>query len=195
MRRTALVATAAISLAGIWAAAANSETNSTKQITPHTHSPPPRHCTIAGFRPFSASVWRLGAWKRGRPPAKVLRARTAAYACAALAHRRAMKRTWQRDARRYFAHRKSMLWIVKYKPYVYPDGKRWAAPYPIAWCESGGHYYANDQGPLPSGAYGEIPPYPQYQPAKVQDEVAYQLMQEGKEYSAWVEWEGGCVYR
>lgn len=83
-----------------------------------------------------------------------------------------------------------MLWRERVKPFVYPDGTRWAAPYPIALCESGGDYNVG-----PAGAYGEIPPYPQWQSPRAQDEIAYRLMHEGKEYSAWVEWESGCAYR
>lgn len=101
-----------------------------------------------------------------------------------------MHRIWRADKRAFYEHRAAMLWLEEFKPYIYPDGSRWSAPYPIALCESGGNYYASS-----AGAYGEIPPFPQYQPPKVQDEIAHKLMLEGKEYSAWVEWESGCPYR
>jgi hypothetical protein len=189
VKRIALAAIAALALAGIWATTATSETNSTHHITPSTHSPPPRHCTIDGFRPFSEAVWRLGAWKRGTPPVSVLEARTAALACATPPHRAAMRRTWRRDAAAFLAHRRHMVWLETMKPFVYPDGTRWAVPFPIAWCESGGNYFVG-----PSGAYGLIPPLPQYMSPAEQDRVAHELYVEHGE-GPWAPFETACIYR
>lgn len=83
-----------------------------------------------------------------------------------------------------------MIWLEKYKPFIYPSGKRWAAPWPVVACESGENYYAS-----PSGAYGEIPPLPQNQSPRVQDEIAYHLLHTVGEYRAWAEWETACPYR
>lgn len=85
-------------------------------------------------------------------------------------------------------------WVEKYRPFVYPDGSRWAAPYPVVWCESGpgGDYFIG-----PSGAYGLIPPYfPQYMSPREQDEAAYRTLHEVGVYQAWRRWEieQGCSY-
>ncbi len=82
-----------------------------------------------------------------------------------------------------------MLWLAKYKPFVYPDGSRWAAPYPVAWCESGGNYFVG-----PAGAYGLILE-PAYMSPREQDEAAYRLLHTVGEYQAWAKWESGCIYR
>jgi hypothetical protein len=82
-----------------------------------------------------------------------------------------------------------MLWRERVKPFVYPDGKHWAVPYPIAWCESGGDYFVG-----PSGAYGLIPPFPQYLPPRRQDEIAHRLYLEQGE-GPWRPYESGCAYR
>jgi hypothetical protein len=79
--------------------------------------------------------------------------------------------------------------LVRRKPFVYPDGRRWAVPYPIAWCESGGDYFVG-----PSGAYGLIPPFPQYMSPREQDRVALDLYRRMGE-SPWAPYEGGCAYR
>lgn len=83
-------------------------------------------------------------------------------------------------------------WRAKYKPYVYPDGSHWSAPYPVVWCESGpgGDY---DIGP--AGAYGEIMA-PAWQTPREQDEEAYRLVHTVGVYQAWRKWEieQGCLY-
>lgn len=94
-------------------------------------------------------------------------------------HPAATIKKWQRHHR----------WLDKYKPFVYPDGSRWAVPYPIAWCESGGDYYVG-----PSGAYGLIPPFPQWMSPRQQDETAHDLYRELGE-SPWAPYESGCAYR
>src|ERR1041384_1106191 len=189
MKRVALPAIAALVLAGYCATTAVSE--SSINATPNHHaSPPPTRCTIEGFRPFSAAVWRFGAWKRGNPPRAVIRAQRSSLSCAVSpSHRAAMKRTWRRDAAAFFAHRRHMIWIETYKPFVYPSGKRWAVPYPIAVCESGENYFVG-----PSGAYGLIPPFPQYMSPHEQDRVAHDLYLEQGE-APWSPYESGCYLR
>jgi hypothetical protein len=155
---------------------------------PSCHNNP---VTAPEFRPFSEAVWNRDHWKRAEVSKSILDAKAHKLHCAAgPGHVASMKKEWSKDQSAFDHVRKGKLWVLKHKPYIYPDGKRWAAPYPIAWCESGGDYFVG-----PSGAYGLIPPFEQYLAPKVQDEIAYQLMQEGKEYSAWVEWEGDCQYR
>lgn len=157
------------------------------------HHPVPRTCTAQAFKPFSERVWRLSAWERGNPPNKVLQAVRKREDCAPPGHRKAMKATWERDRDAFFVHRHHMQWSAKYRSFEYPDGSHWAVPYPIAWCESGGHYYANEQGPLPFGAYGLIMEA-EFLPAKVQDEIAYRLFLEAGE-GPWRPYEGDCRYR
>jgi hypothetical protein len=146
-------------------------------------------CTAAHFRPFSAKVWSPGLWERGVPPAKAITAYRRRLACAGPGNRKAMRHRWRADQAAYFAHRKAMLWLEEFKPFVYPDGTRWAVPYPIAWCESGGDYFVG-----PSGAYGLIPPFPQYMSPRAQDEVAHRLYVEQGE-GPWRPYESGCPYR
>lgn len=153
------------------------------------HHPVPHSCTVQAFRPFSKAVWKLDRWERGVPPQKVLNAYRKRLGCAPIAHKKAMKATWHRDQSAYFEYRSKMLWYKKFRPFVYPDGKHWAVPYPIAWCESGGNYYVG-----PSGAYGLIPPFPQWLPPKKQDEIAYRLYLEQGE-GPWAPYESGCAYR
>lgn len=81
-----------------------------------------------------------------------------------------------------------MLWFAKYRSFVYPSGKRFAVPYPIATCESGENYYVG-----PYGAYGLIFEA-QWLPPKVQDEIAYGLYVEQGE-GPWAPYESGCAYR
>lgn len=184
-RFAALAAVAAFALASLAATAAP---ESTPKSTP-AHHPIPAHCTIDSFRPFSAAVWRPGAWKRGNPPRAVIEAQRRRLGCAPPHHRAAMQRTWRRDAAAYFRHRHAMLWLEEFKPFVYPSGKRWAVPYPIAVCESGENYFVG-----PSGAYGLIPPFPQYMSPRAQDETAHRLYLEQGE-GPWAPYEGGCAYR
>ena len=94
------------------------------------------------------------------------------------------------SAERARLHRERLAVVRRrLKPFVYPDGKRWAVPYPIAWCESGGNYFVG-----PSGAYGLIPPFPQYMSPREQDRTALRLYREMGE-SPWAPYEGGCAYR
>jgi hypothetical protein len=177
-----LVVAAVIALTGITSAAGDGPTHP-------IHHPLPRTCTAQAFKPFSAAVWSPKAWERGNPPPNVLEALRKREACAPGPHRKVMKLTWAKDRSEYFAHRHHMKWLAKYRHYEYPDGSHWAVPYPIAWCESGGDYYASS-----AGAYGEIPPLPQYQPPKVQDEIAVRLFHESGE-EPWAPYEGECPYR
>lgn len=153
----------------------------------------PRGCsmmfTVQDFRPFSADVWRLSAWERGAPPKRVVLAQRERLKCSTPAHREAMQNTWRADKKAFYEHRDVMLWRAKYRQFEYPDGTRWAVPYPIAWCESGGDYYVG-----PSGAYGLIPPFPQWLSPKRQDEIAYELYLELGE-SPWAPYESTCAYR
>ena len=74
------------------------------------------------------------------------------------------------------------------RPFVYPDGSRWAVPYPIAWCESGGNYFVG-----PYGAYGLILE-PKWMSPREQDEAALRLYREMGD-APWAPYEQGCAYR
>lgn len=107
-----------------------------------------------------------------------------------------MKATWERDRAAYFVHRHHMQWREKFKPYVYPNGSHWAAPYPVVWCESGpgGNYYISS-----AGAYGltEGGGFRQWMTPREQDEAAYHALHSQGEYQVWTRWEieQGCIYR
>lgn len=154
-----------------------------------SHQPTPITCTVQGLRPFASKVWDIEKWERKQLPPLVLRAYKRRLNCAPPFHKEAMKRVWHRHQEIYFEHRQRMRWLDKYRHYIYPDGSRWAVPYPIAWCESGGDYFVG-----PSGAYGLIPPFPQYMSPKQQDEVAFRLFQEQGE-GPWAPYEAACAYR
>lgn len=81
-----------------------------------------------------------------------------------------------------------MRWARKYRSFVYPSGRHFAVPYPIATCESGENYYVG-----PYGAYGLILE-PEWMPPKEQDEAAFRLYQAYGE-SPWSNFEGGCYLR
>lgn len=178
-----LILTAVMVMMGITSAAGDGRV---RHPMPH---PVPITCTAQGFKPFSAAVWGPKAWERGNPPQNVLEAVRRRLSCAPGPHRQVMKKTWAQDRSDYFSHRRQMLWREKYKPFVYPDGSHWAVPYPIAICESGENYYAG-----PSGAYGEIPPLPQYQSPRAQDEIAHRLYVESGD-GPWAPYESGCYLR
>lgn len=181
MKRIALAATAALALACMCATTAVSQSH-------HHRSAIPERCKITPFRAFSSHVWSPGHWRRGAPPAVVIQTQRRRLACAPPGHRRAMQRTWRRDKASFNHHRRKMLWRAHFKPFVYPDGERWAVPYPIAWCESGGDYFIG-----PYGAYGLIMESA-WLPPRVQDEIAHRLYAEQGE-APWAPFEGGCAYR
>lgn len=101
-----------------------------------------------------------------------------------------------KEVKRWQRHHR---WVDKFKPFIYPDGSRWAAPWPVAMCES-----HEDYGVGPSGAYGLIAPFfPQYMSPREQDETAHREIhnpvygsQEAAVYQLWRKWEieQGCPY-
>lgn len=99
-----------------------------------------------------------------------------------------MQRTWRRDKAAYYEHRAAMLWREEFKPFVYPSGRRFAVPFPIATCESGENYFVG-----PYGAYGLIME-PTWLPPRTQDEIAHRLYEESGE-APWAPFESGCAYR
>lgn len=146
--------------------------------------------TASEFRPWSVQIWDRDHWQRKQPGQKILDAKAHQIHCAAgPGHVASMQKRWSKDKTSFYTFRRGALWRAKYRQFEYPDGRRWAVPYPIAWCESGGNYYVG-----PSGAYGLIPPFPQYMSPKEQDEVAYKLYLELGE-SPWLPYESGCAYR
>lgn len=65
--------------------------------------------TAGQFAPFSAKVWNLERWQRGKPGAKAIDAYRHKLRCAAgPGHRRAMQNRWGRDRLRYGRHRHHM---------------------------------------------------------------------------------------
>lgn len=187
MKRSALVATVVLMLAGFWTTAASSESSNSPESIPHRR-PVPAHCTIAAFRSFSRAVWAVERWRRGKPPEKVIAALERRISCAPPGHRLAMRKTWRRDKAAFYVERRRMLWLEEFKPFIYPSGRRWAVPYPIALCESGENYFVG-----PYGAYGLILE-PPWLPPRRQDEIAHRLYVEQGE-GPWAPFESGCMYR
>lgn len=117
-------------------------------------APVPRHCTAAAFRPFSAAVWRPERWRRGNPPERVIEAAHGREGCAPARHRAAMKATWRRDRRAFFARRSHELFRVRVTPFycgaddVTFDPGFYAIPCPNVDAESGGRGgpYCNTYG-------------------------------------------------
>ena len=182
MRR--LTVAVALIAALVWAA-----TSTTASSQPEKHRKT-CHETVQKFRPWSAKVWSTDRWRRKAPKDSTIAAYRHKLSCAVSPiHRGLMKGTWRSDKKAFYSHRSAKRWVAHYKPFVYPDGTRWAVPYPIAICESGENYYVG-----PSGAYGLIPPLPQYMPPKEQDEVAHRLYEEMGE-GPWAPYEGGCYLR
>lgn len=157
-------------------------------FTSPTQHPVPVHCTAQAFRPFSAKVWDISRWQRAETTDATIRAERRRLSCAPADHRHAMKHIWRRDQRAFYDHRKRKLWRVRVTPFYY-GGHYWAVPYPIALCESGGDYFVG-----PSGAYGLIPPFPQWLSPREQDRIAHRLYLEQGE-GPWAPYESGCAYR
>jgi len=100
VKRLALAAVAAVTLAIALAAPAVSE-NSTAH-----HSRPEARCLLPSFEVFAAKVWAPKRWHRGAPPASTIAAAHRRIGCAPTkSHRVAMKHAWHRD-RHAFYHRR-----------------------------------------------------------------------------------------
>ena len=112
----------------------------------------------------------------------------AAFAAPAPAHSQQFKHGTPIPRAESVKHERHRLWRERYKPFRYPDGRYWAVPYPIAWCESGGNYYVG-----PYGAYGLILEDP-WLPPRTQDKIAHRLYLEHGD-APWAPFESGCMYR
>ena len=145
-------------------------------------------CHSQQFPKLSERIWDPSRWRREAPKPKAVAAAHRIIGCAK--HPGPLKAKWRADKARFYEHRKSMLWLEKYKPFIYPSGKRWAAPYPVALCESGENYFVG-----PAGAYGLILA-PSYMSPQQQDEEAYRLLHTVGAEQAWFRWEReqGCPY-
>lgn len=154
---------------------------------PH-HPQHTRTCSPAEFRQFAAKVWSTDHWRRGDPPQATIDAAIRQRRGCSAPQRRALSRYWRLEKATFYAFRSQMVWRAKYKPYVYPDGTRWAVPWPIAACESGENYFVG-----PYGAYGLILEPPYMSPPE-QDEAAHRLYAEYGE-GPWAPFESGCAYR
>lgn len=187
MKRLALVAVAALAFAVLAAPALSENNHSSKSSTQPKAT---ATCSLANFDVWAGKVWDQARWRRGDPPKSTIDAQRKWLECAANGHSRAaMQHFWREVKAAYYSARQVRLWRARVKPFVYPDGTHWAVPYPIALCESGENYNVG-----PSGAYGEIPPLPQWQTPKEQDETAHRLYEESGE-GPWVPYESGCAYR
>jgi len=68
-----------------------------------------------------------------------------------------MKARWQAERSAFYARRKAERERLRYTPYEGPGGSRWAIPYYIVSCESGGDYGAVNGSSGARGAYQMMP--------------------------------------
>lgn len=132
MKRPAILAVAAVALIGTLAATAVPQSTA----GPETRSAPPPQCSAKHLRPFSAAVWALERWRRGKPPKATIRAYRARLACAGPNNRKAMKHRWRADQHRFFDHRRHKLRALRHEEALNPPGIEILEA--IAACESGG---------------------------------------------------------
>lgn len=145
------------------------------------------HCpTQHQFEQFSAKVWSPSKWQKKSPRSSTLEAAQKAINCPQ--HRKGLERIWKEARTKFYAKRHAMVDLIRRKPFVYPSGKRWAVPYPIALCESGENYYVG-----PYGAYGLILEREWMSPRE-QDLAAGRLYAESGE-APWAPFESECAYR
>jgi hypothetical protein len=189
VKRTATGLVAILAIAVASQTIATSAAENAHQST-HSKPPIPARCTVQTFRPFSAAVWRLRAWERGKPPAKAMQAERRRLGCAPGHHRKAMKRTWRRDRARYGKYRE-LRQIAPYPGYVGRGlASRWLAiPRYIVDCESNGDWFAMNA----SGAsylyqlLGWGAPYPDDWRAKMENHrIASEVWAGGAGASNWV---------
>lgn len=182
---TTAIAAIAAATAIVLPAATAAENSMQAQSTPR----PPRSCTAPAFRAFSAAVWDVEHWQRGRPHRATLRQQRARLRCAPPAHRHAMRHRWRADGARYFAYRHDM----RIKRLIEPEWgctangcDWWAIPAPMVNCESGGgstaeNIYQNLTGSYDAGM------------SKWEQSVAaHRILVESGLYGAWLQWESGC---
>lgn len=137
--------------------------------------------TAEAFRDFSADVWLLSKWERGRPLSKVIQHQRVAMRCIGVGDRRALRATWRQDQRAFFEHRRAELWRSRVTPYR-GGGRAWAVPFPIVVCESGvrGYVTSGYYGILIStwAAFGGVAyaPTPGEAPKRAQDLIAHKLI-------------------
>lgn len=106
--------------------------------------------TAQAFRKFSKQVWRLPAWRRGKPPKVVIRAKARKLRCAAgPGHRKAIKKRWAKDHRAFAKHRKRRF-AARRLDALTPYGA-YAIPAYIVACESHGDFRAYNAGYEPHG--------------------------------------------
>lgn len=150
---------------------------------------PPASCTAPTFREFSAAVWALEHWQRGRPRAAALAQQRRRLRCAPPAHRHAMKLRWRADGDRYFAYRHHMRIKRIIEPYwgcTAGGCDWWAIPAPMVNCESGGGSTASNIYQNLTGSYYDGM-------SKWQQSVAaHRILVESGLYQPWLQWESGC---
>lgn len=133
MKRLAIAAVAVFAFAGTLTATAKQPITAGVIFIP---APPPE-CTAPVFKAFSGDVWKLKQWRRGKPPEKTIEAMERRIGCAASpSHRKAMKKTWRRDKKRFKRHRAEKLDDRRFAAAISPPGM--AVLRAIASCESGG---------------------------------------------------------
>lgn len=163
----------------------------------HIGAPAHTSCNHASsakeFRQWSARVWNPAHWKRKQPKQSTIQAERRQLACAGPANKRAIKKTWRRDQRTFYKHRKLMLYRAKIEPFygcTVGGCGWWAIPAWSANCESGG-------GAVASNIYGNLANYRGGSKWE-QSVTAYELLlqnggqNQGTYEQVWLQWEGGC---
>jgi len=131
-----IVPTAALALTLIGSPFSSSESES---------SPPRCERPARTATEWIGEVWDRRRWRRGRPRLAVYPALRHRLSCASGRQRRAIRRTWDRLARRYWRERRYQRLLIHYTPYG-----EWAIPAYVVWCESRFDWEAEN----PSGAIG-----------------------------------------
>lgn len=130
------------------------------------------HVTAKEFRAWSGRVWHPKRWDRdrrgvrsGMPRRKTLGAQRVKLRCAAgPGHRRSMRKTWRRDKKSFFRHRKGKIEdrrrqqrIEALTPYDCGSAGSFAIPCSIVKCESGYDWDAVNPSSGAAGAYQFLP--------------------------------------
>lgn len=138
MKRVAITAVAVVAVPlALTATASISATPNVVAQPQQQHVAPPAQCTAKAFRPFSAKVWNLVLWERGKPPARVIEAQRRRLACAGPGNLKAMQHRWRKDQDAFFDYRAGKL-AARNAIQSVIDSVGMGTLESIAACESGG---------------------------------------------------------
>jgi len=110
-----------------------------------------KRCRNSTFRAFSKRVWHPDHWQRGKPPRRVLQARTRRLGCSP--RRLRARAAWRREKREFYDYREYRMLNPYWGWTVFGGSRFYALPAYIVNCESGGTY-TPDSGLAFGGMYG-----------------------------------------